>query len=69
MVKHTQTICPHKCFPANFAKFLRTPFLQNISQFTSEFTEKKLYVFFRKTQPSREKKYLGARTNLEDLSS
>ena len=22
----------HRCFPVNFAKFLRTPFLQNISE-------------------------------------
>ena len=43
----------HRCFPVNFAEFLRTPFVENTSKTAaSEFTWKHLYwsLFFRRKQ-------------------
>ena len=44
----------HGCFPVNFAKFLRTPFLQNISGRRLLLVVKALMIFKKKRQPSIE---------------
>ena len=37
----------HRCFPANFAKFLRTPFLQNTSLFSYSSVSSIKFLFSR----------------------